>query len=88
MAKALITLGTKTSHGGRVVETEASFLIDGMAVHLHGMKHYCPKCQTTVTAIASDLSTIVKGRAVVMAGDKASCGATFLPAQHLTVAQK
>ncbi|MFH7347014.1 PAAR domain-containing protein [Acinetobacter variabilis] len=88
MSKALITIGAKTSHGGMVTECENSFLINGMAVHLNGMKHYCLKCQTTVTAIASDLSTIVKGRAVIIAGDKASCGATFLPMQNLTISKK
>lgn len=88
MSKALITIGAKTSHDGMVTECESSFLINGIAVHLNGMKHYCPKCQTTVTAIASDLSTIVKDRAVIIAGDKASCGATFLPMQNLTISKK
>lgn len=88
MSKALITIGAKTSHGGMVSECESSFLINGMAVHLNGMKHYCPKCQTTVTAIASDLSTIVKGRAVIITGDKATCGATFLPMQNLAISKK
>ena len=88
MSKALITLGTKTSHGGMVTECELSFLINGIAVHLNGMKHYCHKCQTMVTAISSNLSITVKARPVVIAGDKASCGATFLPMQHLTVSQK
>ncbi len=88
MSKALITLGTKTSHGGMVTECEPSFLIHGVAVHLNGMKHYCPKCLTTVSAIASELSVTVQGRAVVIAGDKASCGAIFLPMQHLTVSHK
>ncbi|WP_312332659.1 PAAR domain-containing protein [Acinetobacter variabilis] len=88
MSKALITIGAKTSHGGMVSECESSFLINGMAVHLNGMKHYCPNCQATVTAIASDLSTLVKGRAVIIGGDKASCGATFLPMQNLTISKK
>ncbi|MFV5525497.1 PAAR domain-containing protein [Acinetobacter variabilis] len=88
MSKALITIGAKTSHGGMVTESESSFLINGMAVHLNGMKHYCPKCQTTVTAIASDLSTLVKGRAVIIAGDKASCGATFSLMQNLAISKK
>ena len=88
MSQAFITLGSQTSHGGIVAEAENSILIHGIAVHLQGMKHYCPKCQTTVTAIASDLSTIVKGRAVIIAGDKASCGATFLPMQNLTISKK
>lgn len=88
MSKALVTIGAKTSHGGVVVEEEASFLVNGVAVHLHAMKHYCPKCQLVVMAIAADLSFQVHGRAVVLAGDKTTCGAIFLPMQSLVVAQK
>ncbi|MEB6678277.1 MULTISPECIES: PAAR domain-containing protein [Acinetobacter] len=88
MSKAFIGLGAKTTHGGIVVEGEPSLIMNGIAVHLNGMKHYCPKCQTMVTAISSDLSITVKGRAMLIAGDKTSCGATFLAMQHLTVSQK
>lgn len=88
MSKAFIGLGAKTTHGGIVVESEPSFIMKGIAVHLNGMTHYCPKCQSMVIAIASDSSITVNGRAVVIAGDKASCGATFLAMQHLTVSQK
>ncbi len=88
MAKALITLGSNTDHGGVVSEVENSFTINGVAVHLNGMKHFCPKCKVMTTAIAADQTTTVKGRAVVVAGDKTACGATFLPTQNLTVSAK
>lgn len=88
MSKALITLGAKTSHGGIVTEVESSFIINGIAVHLNGMKHFCPKCKAMVVAIASDQTTIVKGRAIVVAGDKTTCGASFLPQQALVVSAK
>ncbi|MEZ2773567.1 MULTISPECIES: PAAR domain-containing protein [Acinetobacter] len=81
MSKAFIGLGAKTTHGGIVVEGEPSLIMNGMT-------HYCPKCQTMVTAISSNLSITVKGRAMLIAGDKTSCGATFLAMQHLTVSQK
>ena len=81
MSKAFIGLGAKTTHGGIVVEGEPSVIMNGMT-------HYCPKCQTMVTAISSNLSITVKGRAMLIAGDKTSCGATFLAMQHLTVSQK
>ena len=81
MSKAFIGLGAKTTHGGIVVEGEPSLIMNGMT-------HYCPKCQTMVTAISSNLSITVKGRAMLIAGNKTSCGATFLPMQHLTVSQK
>ena len=88
MAKALITLGSQTSHGGIVSECEHSFIINSIAVHLNGMKHFCPKCKAMVSAVASDQSTTVKGRAVIVAGDKTTCGATFLATQNLVVSAK
>ena len=87
MSKALVTIGSMTNHGGIVSECDTTFIINGIAVHLNGMKHFCPKCKTVVSAIASDQTTIVNGRAVVLAGDKTTCGATFLANQHLVVAQ-
>ena len=88
MSKAFIGLGAKTTHGGIVVEGEPSLIMNGIAVHLNGMKHYCPKCKTTVAAIAADPTTQVKGRGVVIVGDKTTCGATFLPSQNLVVSAK
>jgi uncharacterized Zn-binding protein involved in type VI secretion len=88
MAKALVTLGSQTSHGGIVAECENTFTINGIAVHLNGMKHFCPKCKATVAAIASDQTTTVKGRAVVIVGDKTTCGASFMPNQNLVVSAK
>lgn len=87
MSKALVTIGSMTTHGGIVTECDTTFIINGIAVHLNGMKHFCPKCKTVVSAIASDQTTIVNGRAVVLAGDKTTCGATFLGNQHLVVSQ-
>lgn len=87
MSKALVTIGSMTNHGGIVSECDTTFIINGIAVHLNGMKHFCPKCKTVVSAIAFDQTTIVNGRAVVLAGDKTTCGATFLGNQHLVVSQ-
>ncbi len=88
MAQSLISMGSRTSHGGIVSECDPSFIINGIAVHLHGMQHYCPKCKTVVSAVASKQSTVVKGRGVVIAGDKTTCGASFLGNQFLVVSQK
>lgn len=81
MTKPIITLGSTTSHGGVVSEVDASLTLNGIAVHLEGMSHYCPKCQTTVTAIASGQTPKLKGRTVILQGDQASCGASFIAAQ-------
>ena len=87
MSKSLVTIGSMTNHGGIVTECDTTFIINGIAVHLNGMKHFCPKCKTVVSAVASDQTTIVNGRAVVLAGDKTTCGATFLGNQNLVVSQ-
>lgn len=84
--KALITIGCKTDHGGIVVEADSSFLVEGKAVHLEGMKHVCPKCKKTVSAISLGKGFLTVGsKTIIMAGDKATCGATFLPKQSLVV---
>ena len=88
MAKALVTIGSLTTHGGVVSEFENTFIINGIAVHLHGMKHYCPQCHAMVSAVAADQSTVVQGRGIVIAGDKTTCGATFLGNQALVISKK
>ncbi|MCX5468841.1 PAAR domain-containing protein [Acinetobacter nematophilus] len=83
---AFITSGAKTDHGGIVVEADHSFLIDGKAIHLEGMKHYCPKCKVMTSAISLGKGFFIVGTSTaIMAGDKTTCGATFLPNQSLAV---
>lgn len=84
--KALITTGCKTDHGGIIVIGDSTFLVEGKAVHLEGMEHFCPKCKTTVLAISSGKGFLtVCSKTIIMAGDKASCGAVFLPHQNLVL---
>lgn len=84
--KPLIIIGCKTDHGGIVVEADSSFLVEGKPVHLEGMKHVCPKCKKTVYAVSSGKGFLVVGsKTIIMAGDKTTCGATFLPQQNLVV---
>lgn len=81
--QATITIGDKTTHGGVVTEVDSTFLVQGKAAHLQGMKHFCPKCKTMVSAIASNSLVTINGKAMIVAGDKTTCGATFIPAQNL-----
>lgn len=84
--RLLITIGCKTDHGGIVAETDPSFQIEGKPVHLEGMKHFCPKCKKVVSAVSLGKSFLVVGsKTIIMAGDKTTCGATFLPQQSLVV---
>lgn len=81
--QATITIGDKTTHGGVVTEVDNTFVIEGKPAHLQGMKHYCPKCKSMVSAIASNSLVLINGKAMIVAGDKTTCGATFVPGQSL-----
>jgi uncharacterized Zn-binding protein involved in type VI secretion len=83
--KPAIVIGNVTDHGGIVSTGDSTYLIDGKAAHVEGMTHFCPKCKVTVTALSSSPLVVINGRAIIVAGDKASCGATFLPSQSLWV---
>lgn len=83
--KPAIVIGNVTDHGGMVSTGDSTYLIDGKAAHLEGMTHFCPKCKVTVTALSSSPLVVINGRSIIVAGDKASCGATFLPSQSLWV---
>lgn len=83
--KPAIVIGNTTNHGGIVSTGDSTYLIDGKAAHVEGMTHFCPKCKVTVTALLSSPLVVINGRAIIVAGDKASCGATFLPSQSLWV---
>ncbi|PKF35507.1 PAAR domain-containing protein [Acinetobacter proteolyticus] len=84
--KALITKGCMTNHGGIVQEAESSFLVEGIPVHLEGMRHFCPKCKAMVSAQSSGRGFLqAAGRTIIMAGDKATCGASYMPNQSLVL---
>ncbi|HAV4975556.1 PAAR domain-containing protein [Acinetobacter baumannii] len=83
--KPAIVIGNTTNHGGIVSTGDSTYLINGKAAHVEGMTHFCPKCKVTVTALSSSPLVVINGRAIIVAGDKASCGATFLPSQSLWV---
>ena len=82
--KALITVGCKTDHGGIIVLGDSSFLVEGKAVHLDGMTHFCPKCKVQSRAIASNQGfMVVGGKSIVAVGDTSSCGSKYLKISDL-----
>lgn len=84
--KALITVGCMTDHGGMIISGDSSFLVEGKAVHLDGMTHYCPKCKVQSRAIASNQGfMIVGGRSIVAVGDTSTCGSKYLKISDLAV---
>ena len=84
--KALITKGCYTSHGGKIDTGDDSFLVEGKAVHLDGMTHWCPTCKVISSANASMKGFItVKGKTIVAAGDSSTCGSIYQPISYLVV---
>lgn len=84
--KALITKGCVTDHGGIVQEADSTFVVQGIPVHLNGMKHFCPKCKVMSYAIASNNGFLVVGsRTIVVNGDSSTCGSKYIKNQDLVV---
>jgi len=84
--KALITVGCKTDHGGIIVLGDSSFLVDGKAVHLDGMTHYCPKCKVQSHAISSNQGfMIVSGKSIIADGDTSTCGSRYMKISSMAV---
>lgn len=84
--KALITVGCMTDHGGQIIIGDHTFLVEGKAVHLDGMPHFCPKCKIEARAIASNKGfMLVGGKSIVAVGDKATCGAKYIKISDLAV---
>ncbi|MEG0483219.1 MAG: PAAR domain-containing protein [Acinetobacter sp.] len=84
--KALITRGCTTNHGGIIYEADDSFIIQGKAVHLDGMKHFCPQCNVISYAIAANTGFMIVGtRTIVGDGDTSTCGSKYIKNQDLVV---
>jgi uncharacterized Zn-binding protein involved in type VI secretion len=86
MGKALIRLGDRTSHGGRV--TEASGFSDAVGVRIArvGDKVSCPiPGHHSPVVTEGDETMIVDGKAVARDGDKISCGAVLIASQQVSV---
>ena len=83
MAKHIAVLGSTSSHGGHMIEASGTrFVTDLGPVCLIGDNHYCPNCPTNdgnanTTPIVSGCSIHATelGKAIVIEGSVASCGA-------------
>lgn len=84
--KALITVGCKTDHGGIIILGDSSFLVEGKAIHVDGMTHFCPKCNVQSRAIASNQGFMVVGnKSIVAVGDTSTCGSKYLKISDIAV---
>ncbi len=86
MAKALIRLGDKTSHGGKVIQASAFTSSGGKRVARVGDLVKCPKKgHGTCPIVTGDPTLIVDGSPVARHGDKTACGASLIASQHNTI---
>ncbi len=82
--QAFITRGCSTDHGGKIIEGEDSWLVEGRAVHLEGMTHYCPKCKILSKAIGTERGFIlIQGKNPIVHGDRSSCGSKYIKISDL-----
>ena len=87
MSKALITIGAMTSHGGQVIQGNATSTINGISIACVGDKATCPipGHGGVTTIITGGSGMVINGRAVARHGDKTACGAILIANQTLTV---
>ena len=84
--QAFITKGCFTDHGGKIIEGDDSWVVDGKGVHLEGMTHYCPKCKVISKAIASENGFMqISGKNPIVAGDSSTCGSRYIKVSDLAV---
>ena len=85
MAKPLITIGDRTSHGGTVLEGSPFSDTGGKAIARVGDRVSCPHAKHRITTIVSgDPTMMVDGKPAAREGDKTSCGATLIAQQAFT----
>ena len=84
--QAFITKGCFTDHGGKIIQGDDSWIIEGKGIHLEGMTHYCPKCKVLSKAIATENGFMqINGRNPIVAGDVSTCGAKYIKISDLAV---
>lgn len=85
LARPLIVLGDKTTHGGTVITADITSTTHGKAMARIGDMTVCPKCKgafpiTEATSIISDGD----GRGYARHLDGTACGAKLLASQSVT----
>lgn len=71
-------LGDTSDHGGEIVATTGSILIDGKLVAVNGSIHHCTRLGHGDTPISASSSFKDGGNSVVKVGDVAGCGAKII----------
>jgi uncharacterized Zn-binding protein involved in type VI secretion/N-acetyl-anhydromuramyl-L-alanine amidase AmpD len=88
MSLPIITIGSRTSHGGTVIQGSPTTDIYGKQVARLGDITSCPMCKGTFPIIEGDMTFIVDGKPVALVGHMTACGATLLPQQVIAVVDR
>ncbi|NZA24924.1 PAAR domain-containing protein [Luteimonas sp. SJ-92] len=83
MARSLICVGDRITHGGVVVSGTIATDIHGRLVARVGDRVVCEKHGPTVI-VSGDPTLIIDGKPVAREGDKTACGATLIAGQWTT----
>ncbi|MDF7628800.1 PAAR domain-containing protein [Erwiniaceae bacterium L1_55_4] len=79
MAKGVILLGDKTSHGGQVISASSTMIVNGKKVALIGDEVSCPQSGHGVNKIVEGASDwISDGKAVALDGCHCECGCQLI----------
>lgn len=81
VARAIIRLGDKTSHGGTVLEAFEGLNVYGKPASGIGHKGYCPQCKCQFVIVAGAASATFMGVNVAVEGMQTSCGAVLIASQ-------
>lgn len=75
MSKGFVLSSDKTTHGGSVISTSSTMIVNGKPVALVGDKISCPvPGHGTNTIIEGSLEWSSDGKAIVVDGCKCQCG--------------
>lgn len=76
--KKIVLLGDPTDHGGSVITASSNYRVSGRRAALTGDMVSCPIKGHGVTPILTTRTTGSNGRAMVITGDHAACGAMVI----------
>ncbi|WP_110687090.1 PAAR domain-containing protein [Salinicola aestuarinus] len=82
--KGIVVLGDATSHGGKVITAQSSYLIDGKPVACVGDKVTCPQDGHggTTTIVEGHPTMKINGKPVALHGHKTACGASLMSSNN------
>lgn len=66
--KSVIRLGDSTSHGGKVISAQDSFILKGRAVAVVGDQVSCPKCKGIYAIVEGSATMKYNGKVLLWRG--------------------